>query len=324
MQSFQIVGTYTFRDNIVLLKLGDKIKLISNPDNKQNPKSIGVYTNDMIKIGYLPFNSDVIKDLNIPCTITKLTLAQNNATIIISRYLPELKFLVFEPNIIRKTRNREKVIDMNDEVLKFKKYLERNMFIIKHIEVIYKTDDFVDLYIMTDTNEMVFETVTRKYYDMNIMRYEEFTKNKLINETIYQPFKIHRLEKYIMLNYDLIIPLKSLPLPFETKIHENNNTNISLDIMKVIIKYMISKNDIYKHNENSINFNMEYFKDFKVSEIAYSHDIMKYCHIDMYDDNRCIIIDDNIHNYSKIHDIIKPHSLIVYNPYNGYTYSIKN
>ena len=36
MQSIQIDGTFTFATNIKELKIGDQIKLISNPNNRLN------------------------------------------------------------------------------------------------------------------------------------------------------------------------------------------------------------------------------------------------------------------------------------------------
>ena len=45
---------------------------------------------------------------------------------------------------------------------------------------------------------------SKQYYDKNIFKYNEFYKFGLISKCIYQPFQIHRLEKYLEYNYKSI------------------------------------------------------------------------------------------------------------------------
>jgi hypothetical protein len=198
MQTFQIVGTFSFSENIRTLKLGDTIILLPNPDNKQNPKAIGVYTKDMKKIGYLPFNIDQVTNLKDPCTIIKLNLLQGETIIIISRKILTCDFLLCQP-IINNNRLLENV--MKQELQTFKKYLERNKHNVINMGITYMDDNFINLYIKTTTSETIFNVVTRKYYDKNIFLYDEFYNNKLISNIVYEPFKIHRLENYIIKNY---------------------------------------------------------------------------------------------------------------------------
>ena len=54
MQTFQINGTFTFADNIKLLKIGDKIRLLKNPNNKLSSDAIGAYTISGKKIAVTP------------------------------------------------------------------------------------------------------------------------------------------------------------------------------------------------------------------------------------------------------------------------------
>lgn len=278
MQSFQIVGTNSFFENIRELKLNDTILLIPNPDNKQNPKSVGLYTSTMKKIGYLPFNIDQIKYINIPCKITKLNLIQGNTIIIISRIIPSDDFVLSIEN------NSNIILDntgLTKELTAFKKFLERNKNQIHLIGITFMDEDFIDIYIQTNNSGVKFRTVTKSYYDKYIIKYDEFYKIGLIQNSIYEPFKIHSLDSYIKKNYKLVTAKQS-------KITKPNNTIATIA-------------------NNTITIN-----DCTPASIAWNHEREEYCYIDMYNDDYCIINDNNYNNYEDILKVIKPRKLCIY------------
>ena len=78
-------------------------------------------------------------------------------------------------------------------------------FIIKDIKVLYADDYFIDINIKAEPNiNVVYYIITKKYYDINLIKFNEFFDNKLINYNVYRPFFTHRLEEYIIKNYKLI------------------------------------------------------------------------------------------------------------------------
>jgi hypothetical protein len=278
MQSFQIVGTFSFSDNIKTLKLGDLIKLIPNPENKQNPKSIGVYK-DMKKIGYLPFNIDQVTNLKEPCTVTKLNLIQGEVIVIISRKITTSDFLYCHPIIPNNTLIQN---TLNQELMTFKKYLERNKHNVMNIGITYIDESFIDLYIKTNNIETIFNTVTRKYYDKNIFKYDEFYNNGLIPNVVFEPFKIHRLENYIIKNYK--------------KLNDKSNYKLTRELHE--------------------------FNNLKETTMTWNHLLKSYCYINMYNDEYCILFDNKVSDYFDILELIKPLKLCIYNVMNDKIYYI--
>ncbi len=215
MQSIQIDGTYTYAENIKNLKIGDIIKLIPNPSNRLNSDAIGAYTLTGSKIGYVPFKSNQI-DINSKYTVTKIKLTQDHPILLISRNFENSNFINIEPLFIR-TIKPEKIIksDVESDIKHFSKFLEKSGNEITNIGVIYQDLNYIDLYIETPQSQTIFYTVTKKYYEENIFKYDEFYNFKLIPKCIYQQFQIHRLEIYIEKNYKSIEKiLKSRKLKF--------------------------------------------------------------------------------------------------------------
>lgn len=333
MQSFKIVGTFSFAETIKTLKLGDKVKLIPNPENKINPNAIGVYK-DNKKIGYLPFNMNQV-DSNGECIITELNLVQGNTKIVISRKYKKNNFLLCFPKIIQ-----EQKIDRNymkEDIKKFKKFLELNNNNINDISIIYHDENYIDLNIATDLGNYIFNTVTKKYYDENIFIYDEFYELKLIPKDIYQQFMIHRLECYIEKKYDLVKlhVSKNISKIIPITIHNTipHDSGIFFNI-KLAIKFLLSDNKNYKIYLDKINYDLikvekykniicDYFKDYNITELAYNHMTKKYCNIDMYNNDTIVLIDCyNKRDYNRLLNVTEYQNIIIYNPFEGNIYKL--
>ena len=85
MQEIQIDGIFTYIENVKNLKLGDKVKLKLNQNNRINKEAVGVYTDKTnLKIGYIPFKSSQL-DITQDYKIEKIHLNQKNLLVTISR-----------------------------------------------------------------------------------------------------------------------------------------------------------------------------------------------------------------------------------------------
>jgi hypothetical protein len=216
MQDIQIDGTYTYINNIKLLKIGEIIKLIPNPSNRLNAYAIGAYTLNGKKIGYVPFTSSQI-DINGKYLISKIKLSQLNPILLISKEFDISNFIHCEPYIITYLKNKnfkyiETPLDLTNDLKKFAKHLQKSGNDITNIDVCEFDDYFTTICIETHDSSNIFYTVTKQYYDLNIFKYDEFFKFGLITKCIYQQFQIHRLEKYIEINYKLLPNKKKINL----------------------------------------------------------------------------------------------------------------
>jgi hypothetical protein len=198
MLKFNIEGIKSFIDNIKNIKINDKVKLRRNEKNIITNQAIGVYTLDNKKIGYASFIYSNNIDLNLNYTILNINL--HNKEIIIGCPYPQESFIdIIEPN------NDNSNINQNHDLLLLKKKLELLNFKIIDIKVLYADDYFIDINIKAFPNiDLIFYTVTKKYYDYNLLKYNEFYDNNLLKYNVYVPFFIHRLENYIIKNYKLI------------------------------------------------------------------------------------------------------------------------
>jgi len=208
MQYIQIDGTYTYIDNVKSLKIGDIIKLIANPLNRLNADAIGAYTLNGKKIGYIPFKATQI-DINGKYVISKINLSQLNPILLISKEFDVSNFIHCEPYIITFLKNKtlryiETPLELTNDLKKFAKQLQIQNSGINKIGICEFDDYFTTLCIETNDSSNVFYTVTKKYYDLNIFKYDEFFKFGLITKCIYQQFQIHRLEKYLEINYKFL------------------------------------------------------------------------------------------------------------------------
>lgn len=342
MQHIQIDGIYTYINNIKNLKIGDKIKLLKNSNNRYNSSAIGAYTLDNKKIGYIPFKINQI-DINIIFKVTKINLTINNPILIIS--IDDLQlhnFIFVENDYIIKYKKSLDITNskINNEIKNFKKYLERLGHIIDDIYISYYDDNFIDINIINDNNNILFNTVTRKYYEENIFKYDIFFKNKLIPFCIYQPFLIHRLECYIIKNYKNIIDfynknkkkLEYLNCKFDITELDNiltNNKDIDYEIFKIILYKKINENLNYINLdcEYNIDFNIfiNLFNNLQIGTLCYNHEYKLYCYIDFYDNDNIIDIinnniDININFYLLKAIIANKKCIILYNPYNNKLY----
>jgi hypothetical protein len=331
MQSFNIVGTFTFAETLKTLKLGDKVKLIPNPDNKINPNAIGVYTRDNKKIGYLPFNMNQVELTNEDCIITQLVLLQGNTNITISRKYKKNNFLLCYPKLIQENNILRDYL--KDDIKKFKKFLIINNNNIDDIYISYYDENYIDLYIKNESSTSIFNTVTKKYYDEHIFKYDEFYELKLVPKNIYQQFMIHRLECYIEKKYDLV------KLNITKHINKTNYINIhnsikynNKDNIKIAIKFILSNDKYYEKYLQKINYDLSlilqykdqiynFFKDYNITEIAYNHTTKKYCNIDLYNNDTIVLIDEyNKRDYTKLLKITEYQNIIIYDPFEGNIY----
>jgi hypothetical protein len=287
MLDIQIDGIYTYVDNVKNLKLGDKIKLILNPNNRINVNAIGAYTLDNKKIGYVPFKVNQI-DINLIYTVSKISLNQNNPLLLISINFNNSNFILID----NKQDLSIKII--NDDVKKFRKYLERNGHEIQDIFISNMDDNYIDLTIKSNNDSTIFNTVSKQYYESHIFKYNEFYQYKLINHCIYQPFLIHRLESYIIKQYN---PINKLVKKNNKKLNE---LNLTFDII----------------NDNDI---LNLFEDINSLSLCYNHNMKAYCYINFYNNDTIfdIIYNDEYNNvpiYLIKLLISNKKNMILYNP----------
>jgi len=256
MNIIQLEGIYSFLDNIKLSKIGDPVKLILNPYNKISSDAIGVYTIDNRKLGYLPHKVDITDKYNIHKI--NLNINQPFIHIICKHKISNIIEIINNPIIKYDCIDKNILLEVN----KIKKYLTKEGGNILDIIITYIDDNFIDIIIKQldngKINDIVFNTVTRKYYNDNIYKYNEFFTYKLIKNSIFESFKIHRLEKYILLHYK------------------------SSD--KMVNKFKNYYYDITKININSFDTS-ELFINSKKNGLAYNHEFRAYCYLDFYNIN---------------------------------------
>jgi hypothetical protein len=291
MLDIQINGIYTYVDNVKTLKIGDKIKLIPNPNNKISTHAIGAYTLDNKKIGYVPFKVFQI-DINLIYTVSKISLNQKNPLLLISINFNNSNFILIDnkPDLSMKI--------YNDDVSHFKQFLSRNNHDIQDIYISYMDDNYIDLTIKSDNKETIFNTVSKQYYESNIFKYDEFYNYKLTTSCIYQPFLIHSLDSYIIKNYNYIDKI------LKKKNKKLNEINITFDII----------------NDNITIENNNY--------LCYNHNMKAYCYINYYDNDTIydIIYNDEYNNvpvYLIKILISNKNNIVLYNPLINKTYKLE-
>ena len=259
MQEIQIDGIFTYIENVKNLKLGDKVKLKLNQNNRINKEAVGVYTDKTnLKLGYIPFKASQL-DITQEYRVEKIHLNQKNLLVTISREFSVSNFL----ERIDDNNNNENLKKSYIEDLKvFKKNLERNFSVTK-CEIIYCDENFINL--LVENN--IYNLVTRKYYEQNVFIYDEFYNFKLIPFNIFKLFSIHRLEVYI----------------------ENSYKSIN-EIKKKKIQEFINKNRFELNPANII------IEDFTKTDLCYSHKLKAYCNVDYYNKDAIISKQDDLVN----------------------------
>jgi hypothetical protein len=223
MFKFQIEGVKSFIDNLKDIKLNDKVLLKKNLNNKFSNEAIGIYLINNKKIGYAPFIYSQHIHLNLEYYIVNINLSKKE--FIIGCLYPETNYLdIIKPD------DSNKNINNNHDLYLFKKKLEIIGLNITDIKVLYADDNFIDIKIISNNKINIFYTVTKKYYDNNLIKFTEFYDNKLIKFNVYIPFFTHRLEEYIIRNYNHInaefINEGSNNLINKKKIYYNHNKKI--------------------------------------------------------------------------------------------------
>ena len=354
MQTIQLTGTITYADNIKNIRLGDTIRLNRNPNNKISADAIGAYTMNGLKIGYVPFKDSQI-DIKSKYTISKINLIYHPPIVLISYNFEPSNFIQVEPSCILKLRNND-IIEVNNDIKSFKKYLQVANIDVKEIGIIYSDDNYVNLLM----NDDIFYTVTKNYYEKNIFKYDEFYKLKLIPKCIYQQFQIHRLEVYLERTYKTIDSLLSkkkvlnnlefietnfIETKFDIinkKIFNNLSEEQIFNIIKLIVQYTIEPNEYYNpktyyklisNNDIDFNYNLDKFNnnfnELKIGGICYNHTYKRYCNIDLYDDNNIIDISTKkINKEYYIELIIKliicnKNIINIFNPITGILYTLE-
>lgn len=349
MQTLQITGTTTYAENIRNLKIGDVVKLIRNPTNKISADAIGVYTLSGLKVGYVPFKDSQI-DIKSKYTVSKINLILHPPLLLLSYEFEPSNFIQTEPECILELRENN-IIDINNDVRSFKKYLQVSGIEVEDLGITYQDDNYINLRM----NDDIFYTVTRPYYEKNIFKYDEFYNYKLIPKCIYQPFQIHRLDVYLKRKYKSIDSLLNKKIKnidtiefseiqFESIVTNNlldklSNEQLS-NLIKLIVQYNIELNEYYNPKvyfklisniDIEIDYNFERFKNnfnsLKIGGICYNHNYKRYCYIDLYDDTN--IVDISTRKITKeyiteliIKLIISNKNIInVFNPVTGILYT---
>lgn len=273
MQQIEINGIFTYIDNIKTLKLDDRIKLLPNPNNKVNKEAIGAYTLTGKKIGYVPFTTSQI-DINGKYIVSKIKLNKISPVVTISIEFNTSNFIHCEPLCISQLKlsqlSNEKLPDeLVYDLKQFAKYLEKSGNKVNRISVYEFNESFITLCISTqisnikssESNDInnLFYTVTKQYYDKNIFKYNEFYKFGLISKCIYQPFQIHRLEKYLEYNYKSI---KKIILTNKITFNKISKT-ISNNLLKTNFE-QIESTDLILLNKSLLStiINSSYSEDF--------------------------------------------------------------
>jgi len=347
MQTLQITGTTTYADNIRNLKIGDTVKLIRNPTNKISADAIGVYTLDGLKVGYTPFKESQI-NIKSKYTVSKINLLSHQPLVLLSYEYEPSNFIQIEPGCILELRDINE-ITFTDDVKIFKKYLKVSDIDVEQLGITYQDDNYINLLM----NDDIFYTVTRKYYEDNIFKYDEFYKFKLIPKCIYQQFQIHRLEVYLKRKYKTIesLLMKKIKLddydfiekqfqPINDKLFDNLNSDQLENFLKLIVQNNIEPNEYYNPKlyfklisniDIDINYNIEMlktnFNELKIGGICYNHEYKRYCFIDLYDENN--IVDISTRKISKeyvkeliIKLLISNKNIInIFNPITGKLYT---
>jgi hypothetical protein len=276
MQFIQIDGTYTYASNIKELKIGDQIKLIPNPSNRLNSEAIGAYTIDRKKIGYVPFKSNQI-DIKANYTITKINLTQENPILLISRQFALSNFISSEPECIKKVKYNKNTIpnlELINDLKQFATYLKKSSNDIIELKITYQDQNYINLLIKTSTDNIIFWTVTKKYYEENIFKYDEFYKFKLIPKCIYQQFQIHRLENYLEKKYkpiDKLLKMKKNKLNSLINFDKLQESNFEYEQIKTIGLKTITKCDItgQVYNQEQLNNLIKLIIQYKIDPNPY-------------------------------------------------------
>lgn len=285
MQSIQIDGTFTYAENIKGLKIGEQIKLIPNPSNRLNSEAIGAYTLTGTKIGYVPFKANQI-DIKAKYTVIKINLTQENPILLISRHFEEANFIQAEPDFIKSIKysksnyNIELSQDIKNDIKHFSVYLTKAGNQIKTLKITYQDTNYINLDVETPELDCTFWTVTKKYYEENIFKYDEFYKFKLIPKCIYQQFQIHRLEDYLQRKYkpiNMLLKMKKFKLESleKTDIFELfdkiKEPNYGFDLIQTQGLKTIKKPDIAGHvyNQEQLDNLIRLIIQYSVSQNPY-------------------------------------------------------
>ena len=352
MQSIQIDGTFSFANNIKSLKIGDIVKLIPNPNNKLTKEAIGVYTLQGLKIGYVGFKINQI-DINAKYTISKINLNQHNPLLLITMKFNNINCIELYPNIVS---DPVMINELFDDLKHFSKYLQRNNNNITKLEIVLADENFINLLIELEGETTIFKTVTKKYYEENIFKYDEFYNFGLMPKSIYQQFQVHRLDVYIQNNYKSIDTLlKATKFKFNNLnkkglfdifaweddiknfgFNEIQSSNLilfndeSLDLKLILlqIQYNINLNKYYNSSTSFETINIDaiknLFPDLKTGGMFYNHETRLYCIIDLYNDTSIIdiLLDDEISQELFVKLLIKlvisnKQIINLYNPIKG-------
>ena len=165
MQTLQVTGTITYGENIKSLKIGDTIRLARNPNNKVSSDAIGAYTLNGLKVGYIPFKDTQI-DINSRYTVEKINLLLHPPLLLLSYNFESINFIKVEPECVLESRDNN-IIQINDNIKSFKKFLEVSGIEIDNIGITYCDNNYINLCM----NDNIYYTFTKYYYEKNIFKY---------------------------------------------------------------------------------------------------------------------------------------------------------
>lgn len=322
MSRYKIVGIYSFADNLKLVKLNDPVILKKNTMNSQSKNAIGVYSKDNKKLGYLPVETE---HNNNAYKISKLELNQDYPILEISRNYELNNVINNIEHPIFKDLKYELILFKTDEEMVERLYREliRKKIKVKGIAITYQDEYYINVMIKTNKGTSTYYTVTRKFFNDNIDRYEELYNFKLIDNIFFKDLQIHRIEKYYEINYTNINEVnESCNYGNMEQIHEKLIIKKDIDWDKYI-RFLITNDKIYfnnnihdyiKNSDEIIKF-INKFSNIRLGSFLYNHDLQLYGYTDLENDEYIF----EINKKRPIHLLTKK-KIILYIPEDGIIY----
>ena len=322
MIKYKILGIYSFADNLKLVKLNDPVILKKNTMNIKSKNAIAVYSKDNKKLGYLPVETE---HNNNAYKISKLELNQDYPILEICRnYELNNNINNIEHPIFKDLKYSLTIIKTEEKMIEhLYRELIRKKIKVKKIAITYQDENYINVVIETNKGISTYYTVTRKFFNDNIHRYEELYEFKLIDTIFFKDLQIHRIEKYYEINYTNINEVnESCNYNNIEQIHEKLIIKKEIDWDKYI-RFLITNNKIYFNsnihdyiqNPEEITKFINKFSNIRLGSFLYNHELQLYGYTDLENDEYIF----EINKHRPIHLLTKK-KIILYVPKDGIIY----